>query len=203
MEIQRFFGELYEENTYLVLDQESRLCVLIDPGCGIEALPKGYTLDKILLTHAHVDHALRAQECAERFSAPVYLHRDDLPLYRSDLMSLFAQAGIRRASIGEPETFGDGETLLFGKLSILPVHTPGHTPGSVCYRIGDALFTGDTLMRGTIGRIDFPGGNRSAMLESCRFFARSEDNPLIYPGHGDVSTLRREQESNPYLRGIL
>ena len=93
MEIQRFSGDLYEENTYLVLEPQSRLCVLIDPGRFVEALPEGYTLDKILLTHAHVDHALHAQECAERFSAPVYLHRADLPLYRADALSLFAQAG--------------------------------------------------------------------------------------------------------------
>ena len=84
-----------------------------------------------------------------------------------------------------------------------PVHTPGHTPGSVCYRIGDALFSGDTLMRSTIGRVDLPGGDRAAMLESCRFFARMQENPVLYPGHGDFSTMRREKEFNPYLRGIL
>lgn len=203
MEIQRFLGDLYEENTYLVLDPDSRRCVLIDPGRRLAALPQGYTLDRILLTHAHVDHALYARETAERFSAPVFLHRDDLPLYLDDTLSLFLQAGVKRDAVPVPEVFGDGETLVSGALEIVPVHTPGHTPGSVCYRIGDALFSGDTLMRSTIGRVDLPGGDRAAMLESCRFFARMQENPVLYPGHGDFSTMRREKEFNPYLRGIL
>ena len=203
MEIQRFSGDLYEENTYLVLEPQSRLCVLIDPGRFVEALPEGYTLDKILLTHAHVDHALHAQECAERFSAPVYLHRADLPLYRADALSLFTQAGIRRETVPDPIVFDDGEKLSFGTLRIVPIHTPGHTPGSVCYRIDDALFSGDMLMRGTIGRIDLPGGNRGEMFESCRLLASMREDPLVCPGHGDYSTLRHEKETNPYLRGIV
>ena len=199
-------GEL-EANCFLVYDEENN-AVIIDPGAEpdyilseIESL--GLKPLAILLTHAHVDHALYARETAERFSAPVFLHRDDLPLYLDDTLSLFLQAGVKRDAVPVPEVFGDGETLVSGALEIVPVHTPGHTPGSVCYRIGDALFSGDTLMRSTIGRIDLPGGDRAAMLESCRLFARMQENPVLYPGHGDFSTMRREKEFNPYLRGIL
>ncbi len=192
-------------NNYLVVEGDR--AVLIDcSGDGAQALrfakELGVAIDAILLTHGHADH-IDAVDCvASEFGCPVYIHTaDDSFLKRADYnlstmiysMPLVVQA--------DAISFGDGEILRFGALSFAVIHTPGHTPGSVCFRCGEVLFTGDTLFRDSIGAIFPPFGDQQLELDSIRMRLYTiEEDMVCYPGHGEQTTLGYEKKNNQYCR---
>lgn len=197
--IQKILGEL-ATNCYILIDEATRDAAVIDPADDAELLKKiieieRATLRYILLTHGHRDHTLAAPELHKMFpDAAVYIHALDkgsVGLYRYPMDEL----------IGEDLDFYDeGDTLPLGKLTLEVLHTPGHTGGSVCLKCGKALFTGDTLFAGSMGRIDLPGARPDLMMSSLSRLARLEGDYDVYPGHMDTTTMARERLYNMYIR---
>lgn len=200
-------GEL-EANCYLVYDGENN-AVIIDPGAEpdyilseIESL--GIKPLAILLTHAHFDHFGAAAEVIEKYQIPLYVHTFDRPMVTSAEYSLAVQLGFgamyRRPDENFIRTFEDNETLKFSEeLEFLVIHTPGHSPGSSCFRHGDILFSGDTLFRDGVGRVDFQGGNIHDMRKSLARLGALEGDCKVYTGHYAETTLEHERTFGHYL----
>ncbi len=184
----------FQANCYLVSD-ENGVTALIDPGAQPEKICSALgestrAVKAILLTHGHFDHIGAVQTLAKKFSCPVYVHETELLLPRK----------LTKGELYYTDFYRDGDTVAVGDLRFTVLHTPGHSPGSVCLRCADKLFTGDTLFSGSCGRIDFSGGNARKMQESLARLAAIEDNLAVLPGHGEKTTLSIERASNPYLR---
>ena len=186
-------GQL-QTNCYLVADEDGNTAV-IDPAAAPErilqtARESSLTIQAILLTHGHFDHVGAVAGLSQALRCPVWIHENELtlPEYLTD------------GPLYYTDGYGEGDTVTVGKLNFSVLHTPGHTPGSVCLRCGDALFSGDTLFAGSYGRTDFSGGSGSEMCRSLRRLAQLPGDLAVYPGHGEATTLARERRENPYLR---
>lgn len=176
---------------------------IVDPGQEgariLERLArKGLVPAGILLTHAHFDHisAIPALQAAHP-DLPVYVHPADAPMFGHPLN----QCGAEYASIGVPRNVRDANDLPAVCAGLEVLHTPGHTPGGVCYHFPaeKLLLSGDTLFAGSCGRTDFPGGSMSQMMASLRRLATLPDDTLVVPGHGMYTTIGREKDGNPYM----
>ena len=168
-------------NCYIVTDQETKEAVIIDPGGNAGDIlnavhGEGLTVRHILLTHGHFDHVLALEEVSRATGAKVVAHQAE---------ELEADLFVK-----------NGDVLPLGAAVFEVLHTPGHTPGSVCYRIETLLFTGDTLFEGDCGRCDLPGGDYDAMLGSLRLLASLDGDYTVYPGHDVSTTLSRERGHN-------
>ncbi len=186
-------GQL-ETNCYLVADTDGNAAV-IDPAAAPEqilqtAREHGLNLQATLLTHGHFDHVGAVKGLVEALRCPVWMHESELtlPEYLTD------------GKLYYTDGYDEGDTVTVGKLTFTVLHTPGHTPGSVCLRCGDALFSGDTLFAGSYGRTDFSGGSGLEMCKSLHRLAEISENLNVYPGHGEMTTLDRERRENPYFR---
>ena len=190
-----------QANCYLLSDEEGATAV-IDPGdeAGtiLETVRAGeLAVEAILLTHAHFDHILAADELRRDTGAPVYVYETDAPALADPRRSLTVLAKGGAGPLRADHLLKDGEELRVGRLAVSVLHTPGHTPGSCCFLCGDALFSGDTLFAGSIGRTDFPGGDDQAMAASLRMLAALEPGIRVFPGHGESTTLSKERMENP------
>ena len=188
-----------ETNCYLVSDERSGLCAVIDPATRSAkiletAQAQGWRVGCILLTHAHFDHtgALKSLHAALP-DVPVYVHAQDTD----------NNTNMSNGNLVYTNTYADGDTVSCGGLTFRVLHTPGHTPGSVCLHCENALFTGDTLFAGSYGRTDFIGGDEAAMRRSLARLGHLEGDYTVLPGHGESSTLDYERRTNPYLREAM
>lgn len=193
---------ILQANTYVLIDEETKEAAIIDSGGEFEiindALEKySAKLKYILNTHAHFDHVMGEKEAQERTGLPVYVHEDDKIL----LENLKRQAAFFR--IGEAEapenikTFDENTVFKLGNQEIKVIHTPGHTPGSVCFLVGDALISGDTLFYGSIGRTDFEGGSFAQISDSIQNkLFKLDENITVYPGHDAQTTIGYEKKYN-------
>ena len=204
------------KNGYVVACERTRQAVFIDPGDEVEQLLAFIAAEQlqvvyILLTHAHVDHVSGVAEAKRALNVPIYLHRDDLPLYKNAVRTgmMFG------LTVEEPppvDRYYEGEgAITFGDYSVRVVHTPGHCPGGVCLAISKNgeeapphLFVGDTLFAGSIGRTDLPGGDYDVLLTAIteKLFAFPDDS-IVHSGHGPETTIGREKASNPFVREYL
>lgn len=185
----------YQTNCYLVWEETSDTCVVIDPGYEpetvlAEAKRLGKRIAAVLLTHGHFDHVGGVKVIAMETDCPVYLCAEDLsmphqmtagPLYYTNL-------------------YGEGNFVEFAGLSFKVLHTPGHTPGSVCLQCENAIFSGDTLFWGSCGRTDLPGGSWTEIAKSLKRLAALPGDFDVYPGHGDATKLSFERNFNPYMK---
>lgn len=194
----------FATNCYVVWGGTPGRAVLIDPADdapslirlldGLELVPEA-----VLLTHGHYDHILAVPGLQARWpDLPVWCHPLDVPqaLTERDMGRTYPTV----AAFGGLRPLTDAQVLEAAGLTIQVLHTPGHTPGSVTFRIEDALFTGDTLFHGDIGRTDFPGGDDAQMAGSLARLAALEGDFRVLPGHEEGSTLEEERRENPWLR---
>ena len=204
------------KNGYVVGCEATNHAVLIDPGDEIEHLldvirTRALNVTHILLTHAHVDHVSGVAEAKRSLDVPIYLHQDDLFLYQNAVRTgmMFG------LTVEEPppvDRYYDGAgPITFGDYAVRVVHTPGHCPGGVCLAVSKAddpaapaLFVGDTLFAGSIGRTDLPGGDYQTLLKSITevLFAFPDD-AVVYSGHGPETTIGRERRTNPFVLEYL
>jgi len=190
-------GQL-ETNCYVVSNENTLECVVIDPGDEANTILNYLEDNKlkcvaILLTHGHFDHVGAVDEVAEETGATVYMHKmdDAKHSYKYMMRYKLADGGIY---------LKDGDVLELAGLQFHIMETPGHTLGGVTIRCEDALFTGDTLFKGSCGRVDLPGGDMMAQLDSIRRICELPGDYEVYPGHMDSSTLERERLFNYYCR---
>jgi hydroxyacylglutathione hydrolase len=187
-----FTGGVHEQNAY-VLTSNGR-CAVIDPGHSATRIidlvtELGAQVDYILLTHAHFDHVMDAAELARHFGVAVRVHHADNRLLRR--APLYAML-FMKTRMQEPKDIRELEShpLHLGDHSVEFVHTPGHTAGSVCFRCGSLVFTGDTLMRDCVGRTDFPESNADHLVSSIDRLLAWIDGPAeLHPGHGASWTV--------------
>ena len=186
---------LYQTNTYLVSKEGSKTCVVIDPGYEADTIMNraallGLQIEAILLTHGHFDHVGAVRQIAADTDCRVFIREEELslpgfltsgPLYYTDLYS-------------------DEGTVQIADLLFKVLPTPGHTPGSVCLIAEDALFSGDTLFAGSMGRCDFPGSSIFDMRKSLKKLCNLAGDYRVFPGHAEATTLAHERKTNPYLR---
>ena len=185
----------YQTNCYIIHEEGSNACCIIDPGYDADLIldklaSLDLTVEAILLTHGHFDHVGAVRELAAETGCDVYIHPEDLT------MPPMMTAG----PLYYTKTYAEGSRLHLAGLDIAVLHTPGHTPGSVCLLVDSALFSGDTLFAGSCGRTDLPGGDWSTILKSLNRLSEIEGNLWVFPGHGGSSTLRDEKKYNPYMR---
>ena len=195
-------------NGYILIDNESGDCAFIDVGDYGERL-KAFLQNKgieklryILLTHGHFDHIKGVKKLKADFGGEVVIHSLDADCLYDSSKSLGDFFGLSMPSFEADKTVIEGDRLPFGNSEIEVIHTPGHTVGSVCYKIGDMIFSGDTLFCGSIGRTDFPGGSMLQMTASLKKLSKLEGNYNVYPGHEDVTDLDTERRTNLYMKGM-
>ena len=182
-------------NCYFLCDEQTNTCAVIDPGAAGSkvaafAAERGYTISKILLTHAHFDH-VGGLDVLHRAvpDAPIFVHRLDTD----------EAFNMSHGKLVYTDTYAEGDTIAVGSLSVHVLHTPGHTMGSVCLMAGNALFTGDTLFRMSCGRYDFPGSSSLDLGHSLEKLRDLPGDYEVYPGHEGSTTLEYERRFNPYM----
>ena len=211
IQIQGFTFNPFEENTYVLFD-ETKECVIIDPGCStkdeqeeLSAFIKeeGLKPVRLLNTHCHVDHVMGNTYVAKKYDLGLEIHKNDLEVLHS-LRQVSNLYGLNAENSVEPSAFlNDGDKVKFGNSILEVLHTPGHSPGGVCFfdREEKFLIAGDVLFYGSIGRTDLPGGDHAALLESIRekLFVLADD-VTVFSGHGNQTSIGFEKQHNPFLQ---
>ena len=191
MNIQKLTLGLYQTNTYLLANDTE--AVVIDPGYEADTILDalaGKTLKAILLTHGHFDHVGAVKELVAETGCEVWIHAAEAT----------QPPMVTAGPLYFTHTYDEGDTVSpIAGLELTVLHTPGHTPGSVCLLMGKEMFSGDTLFACSFGRTDLPGGDPRKMMESLRRLASLQGNFFIHPGHGGSTTLDAEKRFNPYM----
>jgi hydroxyacylglutathione hydrolase len=207
MDVRAFTVGPVAENCYIARRDGAERGLIVDPGDEPERLLEaverlGIAVDAILITHCHFDHVGAVSPVAKETGAPVYCPEIEAPVL-ADIMSYVPWPGFGPyESYDADETVAGGEHLSLAGLEIDVLFTPGHSPGHVTYAIADerALFSGDVLFKGSVGRTDLPGGDWGTLLESIRTLVEGhEPETTVYPGHMGVTTLGAERTTNPFL----
>nr|WP_246280050.1 MBL fold metallo-hydrolase [Nocardioides daedukensis] len=217
-------------NCYFVGAEAGGECVIIDPGQdsaeGVDRLVAEHSLKPaaVLVTHGHFDHMWQAQVVADKYDAPLWIGADDRHLLKDPMAAISNQsAAMLRAQFGMDQTPDfrepgkvheavEGSVIEIEGLTVVVDHAPGHTPGTVLYRmqydgpedVAQVMFSGDFLFQGSIGRTDLVGGDHSEMLESLRSKVLPlADNIVVFPGHGEQTSIGRERATNPFLQDLV
>lgn len=205
MYLEAFSDNPYATNCWLLAGQGSEEAIVVDPGFSADRVRSllraaGKRPLAVLATHGHYDHVgAGAELCGAEL--PFYIHKED-ELALSDPEAWGAGGTFAVGRPADVRTISDGDVLSLAGFDLEVVHTPGHTPGSVCFRTEDLVFTGDLVFRGTVGRYDFPNSSPKAMSRSLRRFLTFPDELEVYPGHQLPTTVAIERATNPYLQAL-
>lgn len=210
MQIKTLIFNAFQENTYLLYD-DSGEAAIVDAGCGTqrerELLERtctelGVRPTLLLNTHCHIDHLLGVAHLQRTYGAQAAAHPDDAPLLRT----LPAQAGLFGVPLDEVLQFDmdlkHQQTVHFGNTTLLVLHTPGHSPGGVCFlhQESGTLLSGDTLFHSSVGRTDLPGGDYGTLMQSIKQHLLTLPNAtVVLPGHGPQTTIEYERNHNPFI----
>lgn len=206
MLLQGFVVGQLQANCYAVGDEESREVLLIDPGDQGPALlaeleKRDLRVVAVLATHFHVDHSGAVHELLEGSPGAQFLmHAEDYPRIAVNAANVSEWYGHPVTVPREPDRYLEhGDTIEIGSVTLSALHTPGHTPGSICVSAPGAVFTGDVLFQGSVGRTDFEGGSHEQLIGAIRehLFALPEET-VVYPGHGPATTVGEEKRTNPF-----
>ncbi len=207
MTVKKFLAGFFGTNCYLAVNDDTKEAVIIDPASLPENLTEcvekeGIQIRAVLLTHAHFDHIMGIDAVLERYGQmPVYVHEEDIRMLEDAELNLSGGCGMAY-TFTKGEAVKDGQVLTLAGLRFRVIHTPGHTPGGVCYYVESegVLFSGDTLFEQSVGRTDFPGGSMSELVQGIeeKLFILPED-VHVYPGHMGTTTIGEEKAFNPFI----
>ncbi|MCL5676456.1 MAG: MBL fold metallo-hydrolase [Firmicutes bacterium] len=195
----------YQANCYIVAAEAGGPALVVDPGAQPDRIlarvrELGLEVTHILLTHGHLDHIGAVTAMKEATRAAICIHPLDAPMLPDPRLNLSASSPRPVTALPADRLLEDGEEIPIGGLRLQVLHTPGHTPGGVCFLLPDRVLSGDTLFAGSIGRTDFPGGDMDQLLKSIRTkLLPLPDHLLVHPGHGDSTTIGDERAGNPFL----
>jgi hydroxyacylglutathione hydrolase len=197
-----------QANCFIVACEETKEAVVIDPGDEADKIlmalaKKALKVKKIINTHGHFDHVGANRRLTEVTGAKLMIHSQDVPMLSQSAASAKAW-GMRADNSPTPDrVLEDGDIITFGNLSLTVIHTPGHTRGGISLYGHGAVFVGDTLFSGSVGRTDFPGGDYDTLIKSIqqKIFKLPEDTK-VYPGHMGPTTVGAEKRNNPFCRMI-
>ncbi|MDP4145558.1 MAG: MBL fold metallo-hydrolase [Bacillota bacterium] len=207
-----------EVNCYVLMDEETKETLILDPGGDASKITKAVEdlngqVKLILFTHGHIDHIGAAAELKSKYNVPIYINEKDDKLIAEGIVvysSLYQDGAIdKNLFIDGNCAFGDkasnihvedNQIIKLGSLEMKCLETPGHTPGGMCFIVDKYVFTGDTLFQSSIGRTDFPGGDFSTLISSIKDkLMPLQDDVTVFPGHGPKSSIGFERKNNPYL----
>jgi len=212
MKINHFVVGMVQTNCYVVINDETKECFIIDPGASGMQLAEKIKEDNlkpvaVLLTHGHFDHAGAAKALAEEFDIKIYAHEAEKDTLKAPQKNVSWMVNCKE-SYAADVFLKDEEIINIADFEIKVLHTPGHTEGGCCYYIAEeaVIFTGDTLFAQSVGRTDFPGGSMSQIVRSIQEklltlneTGNLETDIMVYPGHNDPTTIETERMENPYL----
>lgn len=204
MEVRLFSSDFLEVNTYLIRSGSAAL-VIDSANVWQEVLDfleeEKLNLEAIINTHGHVDHILDNEILHQKTGAPVWIHAADSHYLHDSSFNLSTM--ILRNPVKSPKAerlLEDGDLITLDKSELTVLHTPGHSPGSICLYGSGLLISGDTLFRSSVGRSDFPGGDGKVLSQSLQRLKALPSDTVIYPGHGPQTDLAFELKHNPFLR---
>ncbi len=201
----------FSSNCYVADCSETREAMVIDPGFVSEAEAadifsyiedNGLKVRRVIDTHGHPDHTCGNSLVKERYGAPICVHEGDAHMLGESGWPTARFFGFNCVSPAADVLLHDGDQVDFGNVSLKVLHCPGHSAGSIVLVGEGAVFSGDVLFAGSIGRTDFPGSSERLMWGSLRKLLGLADSLVVYPGHGPASTLGVEKRVNPFLRGL-
>lgn len=196
---------IYGANCYIVYSRNTKDGIIVDPGGDADSIlqrvkEQDINIKYIVLTHGHGDHIGGVSELKKELDIPLLIHEDDEEMIKDPEKNLSSIMAMGPISLRADKLLTNGDMIEFGDIKAEVIHTPGHTKGGICLKIGRYLITGDTLFQKSIGRTDLAGGNYDVIIESIKEKILTLDNNLIVlPGHGESSTILEEKVSNPFL----
>ncbi len=208
MIIEKIVVGMLQVNCYIIGSKDSGKGVIIDPGDEPDRIidlvgTTGLEIKEIICTHGHFDHIGAAGELKNYLGALVLLHREDILVYKHSY-EVAQEWGLDAEPQPEPDLYiTEGHLIDLGSTTMRVIHTPGHSPGSICLTGEGFVLTGDTLFAGSIGRTDFPGGDYNRIGKSFRMLMALDNSTKVMPGHGPSSTIGYERQHNPFAAEFL
>jgi len=204
---EHFAVGLFQMNCQVLADEATRRAVVVDPGDEIDTIldvlkRHELTVAQIVFTHAHIDHVGAAADLKRVFDVPVAMHAADEPLYSNLAMQAKWSGVAVPERVAIDRYIKSGDVIQLDSLEMQVLFTPGHSPGSVSLYLPaeKRVLAGDALFQGSVGRTDLPGGDHAQLIEAIRKrLLTLPPDTVVYPGHGDTTTIGREKQSNPFL----
>jgi len=193
-----------QANCYLLECEETHSAIVIDPGDDAEVIldvleKRKLNLEFIINTHGHIDHIAANADLKKKTSARLCIHQLDAKMIINPQKNLSSFMGRDISSPSPDVILEDGDIIKVGTISLKVVHAPGHSPGSIYLLADKVVFSGDLLFAGGIGRYSFPGSSYHQIMNSLKKIMELDDDLIVYPGHGPITTIGEERDTNPFL----
>lgn len=206
MLVKKYTLGMYQTNCYLLIDENTGECAIIDPGYVSDVLDRqidsnDYDVKYIIFTHGHFDHTGGMEYYMSKYDkSTVIMHKNDIESILSEYDVFNVNVKNKQETVKKITLHQDGDVIFLGTNELKIIHTPGHTKGGVCIYTDGILFSGDTLFDHSIGRTDFIDGDFNQLKNSIKKLYELPDSTIVYPGHGDSTTIADEKNGNPYVR---